>query len=239
MCRMILAHGRFDRDQVLYAAALMSSGHTAEHGGPVRRHPDGWGMVSRAALEADLLVHRSTGFLANDWRNAPRPGVDPDFLVVHARHATLAATRGADYCHPVARSGPEQPWLLFHNGYLPTVYRRLGLLRSEFDSAELFDYLIPRVGFELDRGDVLSRLTALDPPGSAANAILVNAQRAYVLTWWFPDVAHPDYYRMFRADTSMATYVASERVPLLAPLDKWQPLERGMLMEFDYIPKED
>jgi predicted glutamine amidotransferase len=239
MCRMILAAGRFDLEQVLRAAVRMSEGETAEHSGPIRRHPDGWGMVGWTRSHPDeLWVHRSPAPLADSWHGVARQAPAPEFLAVHARHATRPTTRGAAYCHPVTRPGPEQLWLLMHNGYLPTVHQRLGQAASVFDTAELFDYIVPRTGFELDRNETLARLAALEPPGSAANAILVNARRAYGLTWWFADVRYPDYYRMFRADTATATYVSSERIAFLASLSQWQPLESGSLIEIPFGSKE-
>jgi predicted glutamine amidotransferase len=236
MCRMILSVGRFDERAVLQAAVLMSEGVTSCKPGPTPVHRDGWGAVYRTRGYRDLSSHRSIRPINESFGELDLPWDGVDVLAVHARHATLAATRGLPFTHPVTREG--SPWLLFHNGFLPTLYRELGLLRSDFDTQEYFDYILRASDLRLVEEEVLALLQTLAPGGTSANAFFINPERAYALNWFPADSPYPDFYTMWSLCLSGAAYIASEPVEMLAPTDRWRPLPMGRLIEIPLPPPD-
>ena len=230
MCRLILAHGTFLARDILSAALAMSQGLTATGEGPTRCHPNGWGAVWRDLESGRLVTHRDERTICQDA--LPR-GLDTDTLAVHVRHATLARTRGREFTHPLNRG---DAWQFMHNGFLPTVYRQLGLPASRFDSAEYFDYIVPRGSSSLDPGRTLRRLETLEPGGSSGNAIAMNASHAYVIHWTFADNAYPRYFTMHRYSTPSLVVVSSEIIPELAPPGQWEPLAPQSVIEIPISP---
>lgn len=233
MCRLILAKGRFSARAIADAAVAMSEGHTAQHEGPIRCHPNGWGALwkspgSRHGLEA----HRDTRTILEGLEDSPVPRLETDFLAIHVRHATLSHTRGLEYTHPLQR-GEEGavPWYFMHNGFLPTVHRLLGMERSHFDSREYFDYIIPSDTDALDTRAALERLRAIPPGGSSGNAIAVNPRRAYLLHWSPADTPYPRYFQMHRLATPDFVVLASEIIPALGPAERWEPVPREYILE--------
>jgi glutamine amidotransferase len=235
MCRLILAVGRFSVADVLAAAVAMSTGRTADHDGPIQVHPNGWGAVWRSADAPHwLAAYRDVRALdERSLSESPLPGVATDFLAVHSRHATLARNTGLDCTHPLQRDG-EPPWYFMHNGFLPTVYRNLGLPASEFDSREYFDWIVPPGAERLDEAESLERLAAIEPGGSSGNAIAVNPRAAYLIHWSPPDIRTPRYFAMHAWQTAESTVLASEIVPDLAAREQWRPIPPGRVLELPF-----
>lgn len=235
MCRMILALGRIDAHAVFRAAQAMSQGQTASCDAPIRLHPDGWGAVYRRRGQRHLGVYRSTEpvFAASAVSFL---SMELDLLVVHARHATRSETRGLEFTHPITIVNAEADWHLLHNGFLPSVYRALGEPRSTFDSLEYLRYILPPSGFQLDAADVLGKLNALEPEGTSANAVVLSQYHVYILHYTFPTAMARQYFTMHRLQEGRALYVASDPIPQLAPLPRWEPLPPRSLIELPLPP---
>lgn len=230
---MILAMGKFSTRSVLNAALAMSEGITANHNSPIRCHPNGWGAVWRSPQAPHgLFCHRDTFSFKVSFETSPLHKIKTDFLAVHVRHATLAHNQGLSCTHPISREGMSPPWYLLHNGFLPTVYQKLGRERSIFDSREYFDYIVPDKGEQtIDPIKTIEKLENLPSGGSSANAILVNPYRAYVIHWTPKDTQYRDYFTMHRLITESATFIASDIIPALAPPECWSALKWGEVLE--------
>lgn len=237
MCRMILAMGSFSTQSVLNAALCMSEGVTASDDAPICRHPNGWGALWRNNTASDgLTVHRDTRSFKESLEQSLLHKIETDFLVVHVRHATLAHNQGIEYTHPITQKETLVPWYLFHNGFLPTIYQKLGLERSSFDSREYFDYIIPQGQDKFsDNFEIIEKLESLAPGGSSANAIVVNPKRAYVIHWTSKDTHFPSYFTMYKLQTKSAVFIASEMIPEIAPYEKWTPLAKGEIIELPFV----
>ncbi|EDY56062.1 conserved hypothetical protein [Streptomyces sviceus ATCC 29083] len=234
MCRIILARGDFDSDAMVNAALAMSTGRTADHEKPEQTHAHGWGAVWRdPEAEGGLGVHRDVRSLAESVEESPLRSVRSDFLAIHVRHATLEHHRGPDFTHPLERMNSDPAWYFMHNGYLPTVHRRLGLLASTFDTAEYFQYIVPGEGSRLDPDETLARLRSIPPGGLAANAVAVNRERAYVIHWSPEENPFPRYFGMFRLNLPNSLVIASEIIPELSPAAEWEPLKPEQILEID------
>ena len=234
MCRMILAHGRFSAAAIVDAAIAMSTGRTADHEGPTQCHPNGWGAVFRdPRAPHGLAVHRDVRPIEQSAPESIVPRIDTTFLVLHVRHATLARNQGLACTHPLARQGPRGPLYFLHNGFLPTVYRRLGRERSEFDSAEYLEYLLPEGEGILDVDAARARLRDIPPGGTSANAILVSPRHAHVIHWTPEDTPYPRYFSMHRLSSRDSTVIASEIVPTLAPRASWEPLAPQSILRIE------
>lgn len=83
MCRMILAHGRFEVAAVMDAARAMSCGETACHDGPIREHPNGWGCLWRD--KGRIRTLHGTGTFAAALPDIDLTAIHTDFLSVHVR----------------------------------------------------------------------------------------------------------------------------------------------------------
>jgi len=223
MCRLIVAHGRFSSAQVFDAALGMSCGRTADHDGPIQRHPNGWGAVWRDG--GRTLCHRDPRAIeAAAAEPTPIRELTTQFLAIHVRHATLARNQGLACTHPLHYAAAGAPWYVLHNGFLPTVHQRLGRSSSEFDSAEYLEYLVHDAGPRLDLDATRDKLRAIPPGGSSANAILVGPECAYLIHWTPEDTPYPRYFTMHRLDAGDCTIIASEVLPAFAPRERWQAM---------------
>jgi predicted glutamine amidotransferase len=232
MCRLILARGAFRSDEIVDAALAMSMGLTADHERPVEAHPHGWGALWRDPGSADGLgVHRDERAMVDSVQESPVPSVRSDFLAVHARRASLAHQRGPRFVHPLERREAGFAWYFMHNGFLPTVHQRLGLPGSDFDTAEYFEYIVPKGRRTIDVDEARSRLRAMPPGGLAANAIAVNDENAYVIHWMYEPNPYPRYFGMHQLVRPECLIVASEVIPSLGPPDEWEPLKPEQIME--------
>ncbi|MEU9607609.1 class II glutamine amidotransferase [Streptomyces sp. NPDC048057] len=232
MCRIILARGAFDTAAVVEAALAMSTGRTAAHEKPEMRHAHGWGALWRAPdAPGGLGVHRDERPIAESIEESPLRTVQSDFLAVHVRHATLEHHRGPGYTHPLERTDPDVTWYFMHNGYLPTVHRRLGLPASAFDTAEYFQYVVPDGGTRLDAEETLALLRDIPPGGLSGNAFAVHRERAYVIHWSPEETPFPRYFGMYRLSRPGLLVIASEIAPALAPAHEWEPLKPDQVLE--------
>ncbi|BAZ52765.1 hypothetical protein NIES4103_54300 [Nostoc sp. NIES-4103] len=237
MCRMILAMGSFSTHSVLNAALSMSEGVTASDDAPICRHPNGWGALWRnKTVSEGLSVHKDTRSFKESFEQSLLHKIETDFLVVHVRHATLTHNQGIEYTHPITQKGMVVPWYLFHNGFLPTVYQKLGLERSSFDSREYFDYIIPQGEEKFPNNlEIIEKLEKLAPGGSSANAIVVNSKRAYVIHWTPKDTRFPSYFTMYKLQTQSAVFIASEIIPEIASHENWIPLVQREIIELPFV----
>lgn len=232
MCRLLLARGRFCARSLVSAAISMSEGHSADHEGPTRCHPNGWGAVWMEAGAAHrLVVHRDTRPISRSVEASPVPRVETNFMALHVRHATLPHTRGLEFTHPLERQGPAGPWYFMHNGYLPSVYALLGRERSHFDSGEYFEYVVDAEGDTLDARVTLEKLRALPPGGTSGNAIVVNPRRAYLIHWTPSLTPCPRYFTMYRLAGPESLIFSSEIIPALGLPERWEPLPPQHIFE--------
>lgn len=225
MCRMILASGTFDVGGITAAAVAMSRGETADHDNTTVCHQHGWGAVWRDPSEA-VVCHRDTRPAWEGIPDSPLIDLATDFVAVHVRNATLPEKQGLNFLHPLSREADD--WYFMHNGYMPTVHRLLGRERSQFDSAEYFDYLIPPGTAALDEEIVMERLKAVPPGGSTSgNAIAVNRSGASVVHWSPRETPTPRFFILYEFHTPEVHVISSEVVPALAEPAAWRTLEPG------------
>jgi predicted glutamine amidotransferase len=231
MCRMIVAVGTFDVEEIFAGAVAMASGLTADHDGPFTVHPDGWGAVWHDSRSpTGLGVMRGIGPVTDQVIDALGSAVPTtDFLAIHVRRATRSTTKGPRFTHPLARS---DGWHFMHNGYLPTAHRMLGLEKSAFDSAEYFDYVIPVGAEKLDQDETLDRLRALPAGGNSGNAIAVSPDRGYLIHWRQDHDTYPRYFTMRQLIESGRHVIASEVIPAIAPPGRWDDVPADTVLEF-------
>lgn len=236
MCRMIMALGNFSVQKVISAAVAMSKGETSTCRTPTKSHPNGWGMIWNNSnhQSSDGLCHfRCDKAIEESINMAPLNQITGNFLAVHVRHATLAQCTGIQYTHPITNNQTQVPWYLMHNGFLPTLYKKLGLPRSIFDTQEYFNYIIPHSSDRLDKSNVIKKLNDIEMNGTSANAIVANSKHVYIIHWSMPNVEYPEYFTLYGAQNNDTVYVASEIQPDLDSDLEWLPLTSSSVYEYD------
>lgn len=230
MCRMIMAIGKFSAATLFEAAVNMSEGKTAQHQGPIRCHPNGWGLLWRN--QQSMFVEKGIEKLKDGVTRLNPQLIQGDFAVLHARHATIAAKLGLQFSHPLIKHTPDTDWYFFHNGFMPTVYQALGLKESTFDTQEYADYVLPNVGTTLNRDELLAKLSALPVGGSSANAFIINKMRAYVVSWKMPSIDYGGYFDLYTTEVDGVRYISSEIQPQIAASNYWDQLPAQSCTEF-------
>lgn len=231
MCRMIVAYGEVSGKEVLGAAIAMSNGESADHDNPTLRHQHGWGAIWSDTQAADgIAAHRDARPISESAHESGIGEIQTEFLAIHVRNATLEKDRGGRFTHPLQRPGDD--WYFMHNGYMPTVHKMLGMKESVFDSAEYFDYIIPDRVTSLDQEATLKALRDI-PAGrtTSGNAIAVRPGHAYVVHWSPPDTPTPVFFTLFKTIVRRCTIIASDRIPEIAPTEKWEQLPAGAVLE--------
>ncbi|WP_130832990.1 class II glutamine amidotransferase [[Erwinia] mediterraneensis] len=233
MCRMILAHGRFEVAAVMDAARAMSCGETACHDGPIREHPNGWGCLWRD--KGRIRTLHGTGTFAAALPDIDLTAIHTDFLSVHVRHATLSKNQGIEFSHPLRRASGATEWHMMHNGFLPTLYVQLGLAESRFDSEEYLAYLVDRITpADFTRDYLRSKMAQVAPGGSAGNAIIVTPEKAWAWQWYPDDTPYPDYFTMQLCQQHGSTFIASEQIPALGEASTWRRMRNHELHEIPF-----
>lgn len=224
MCRQILAFGRIEAKAILEAAIAMGQGKTACHEKPEARHQHGWGCAWKPIdAPESLQVYRSTKPIYEDPDLHNLESIRASFLAIHMRDASLVPSRGLAYTHPITRDDTEVKWYITHNGALTQLCSMVDP-PTDFDTMAYFQYVIPKVGNYIDVTAFQNKLDNLPPGGTSANAFIFNPARAYIVNWFPEDSPCPNYYQMKVCTTTDAFYVASDRLPTIAPDQHWENL---------------
>lgn len=234
MCRMIMAYGNFSVKQVMEAARSMCCGETAQHDGPIKAHPNGWGCLWLEKGRIQTL--HGTGSFADELPGIDITCVHTRFLAVHVRHATLSKNMGIQFSHPLLRQCNNVQWYLMHNGFLPTIYPHIGLDASHFDSAEYLEYVVSNITTEdLTIRYMTEKMTKLELGGSSGNAFFINNRKAFAWQWYPEDTPFPDYFTMHLYKHDDTQYISSERIPDLGVASDWRPMRNHELYEISFM----
>jgi hypothetical protein len=114
----------------------------------------------------------------------------------------------------------------FHNGFVPDVVAP-GTTPSAWDSENLLASVLPAFGAASPVAGLDDILRTLPATSTSANFFLLERARVTACNW-FNDFA-PAYYTMQRCDNDGATFVSSEAVPSVAPMECWSPLGSGVI----------
>lgn len=233
MCRMLIAQGNFSVEKIIENVILMSEGETAVKNAPVLKHRSGWGVIWQDPGSNDLHCYRNNKPFSESYNEFPYKEINPKFLAIHTRHATLPKNLGLQFTHPlegVNQTGIQ--WYIMHNGFLPTVCSFVGLEESKFDTKEYFDFIIPKAGDILDKKEALVKLQSLPASGTSANAFIINKKRFYVVNWSMPAAATHPYYMIRHAQDGEARYISSEVLAKLVPVNNWHTFTPQSIQEY-------
>ena len=232
MCRMIIASGAFSVTGVIEAARAMAAGETAKHDSAIRQHTNGWGCLWINNGQVRVL-HGEDSFV-DAYASVNIPDENIAFLAVHVRHATLSKNRGVQFSHPLHRESGGTHWYMMHNGFMPTVYRHLGLSVSIFDSAEYLEYIVDTIeSAGISKEYLVSKLAQLAPGGSSGNFFLMSHCKAWVWQWIPEQIVCSEYFTMKHYVSDKVEYVASEIIPFLGRESEWRSMENAELYEFE------
>jgi len=228
MCRMIMAQGEFSVAEVMNAARAMSCGETAQHDGPIKKHPNGWGCLW--LNNGKVCTRHGTGKFADALPTIDIGSIRTRFLAVHVRHATLSKNMGIQFSHPLLRKNGATQWYMMHNGFLPTIYRHLSMKASNFDSAEYLEYIVGHITpSDLSHRYLLDKMAQVAPGGSSGNAFFITHEKAWAWQWYPDDTLFPHYFTMHRYQKNKTTYISSEMIKALGAESEWKKINNHEL----------
>ena len=234
MCRLLLAFGKVDIPLVLYSAARMADGATAQHDGPIVQHPNGWGAAWMHPKSKEWVIHREPQSILESLDLMQPISYDINFLAVHTRHATLIQNQGMPFTHPLQRFGGIDSWYLMHNGFLPSIAEECFKKPSVFDSREYLEFLVPSKTERLDTTAVLQRLNQVNHSrGTSGNSFIFNKNYFYIIHWSTPMKPYPKYFKLQYANSDGATYVSSEIIPDLVAVKEWKEIPLSTITEIN------
>ncbi|MFS2221501.1 class II glutamine amidotransferase [Pantoea sp. B65] len=233
MCRMIMAQGHFSVAAVMNAARAMSCGETAQHDGPIRQHPNGWGCLWLDNGKVRTL--RGTGTFADALPSIDIDSIRGQFLAVHVRHATLSKNTGGQFSHPLLHTSGGTQWYMMHNGFLPTIYQHLGMESSRFDSSEYLQYIVdPITPAGMSRHYLQQKMAQIAPGGSSGNAFFITREKAWAWQWYPDDSPFPHYFTLHCYEDNHTKYISSEIIPGLATAGGWRRMNNHELQELTF-----
>ncbi|EGK1570516.1 hypothetical protein IOO07_002932 [Salmonella enterica] len=223
MCRMIMAHGNFSVKHIMEAARAMCCGETAQHDGPIKVHPNGWGCLW---LENNMVqTLYGSGSFADAFPEIDTRHIRTRFLAVHVRHATLSKNIGIQFSHPLFQQKRNTKWYMMHNGFLPTIYQHLGLDASHFDSEEYLEYIISNITpKDLTRHYLIQKMAQLAPGGSSGNAFFITNSQAWAWQWYPEDTPFKKYFTMHIYQHDDTEIISSEKILDLGKEANWRSM---------------
>lgn len=215
-----MAQGNFSVAEVMNAARAMSCGETAQHDGPIKKHPNGWGCLWLNSGKIHTL--HGIGNFADALPTIDIDSIQTQFLAVHVRHATLSRNTGIQFSHPLMYENSVDQWYLMHNGFLPTIYPHLGLETSSFDSSEYLEYIVDRISScDMSQQYLQGKMAQLAPGGSSGNAFFLTSEKAWIWQWYPDDTAFPQYFTLHKYQNNKTKYISSEIIPSLGAATEW------------------
>jgi len=224
-CRMLVCAGKLPMTQILDDFKLMALNKNEKHEinkeQPSPVHGDGWGIVT--GRFGKLELYKQAVPCWKDPKYKEYYQVNVDFLILHARRATLNMPISYGFTHPFEKDG----WFFCHNG---TVYD-LTDPKDRSDSERFFETIL---NVMKDENEVVSaiRLAVNKVKSfSAINFILANNRKAYVLNKFQKE--YPQYFTMKYFVTENYVIVSSERLQHFG--DAWKELGNNNLAVLDVI----
>jgi len=224
-CRMLVCAGKLPMPQILDDFKLMALNKNEKHEinreEPDLVHGDGWGIV--IGRFGKLEFYKKVVPCWDDPKYGEYYEMNVDFLILHARKATLDMPVNYGFTHPFEKGG----WVFCHNG---TIYD-LTEQRDRSDSERFFEIILDSMKDETETGVVLAIEIALTRVKrySAINFVLANKDKAYVLNKFQNE--YPRYYTMKYLVTEDCVMVSSERLRHF--YDEWKELGNNNLAILD------
>jgi len=223
VCRMLVATGQLPVAQLLDDFKLMALNKNEEHElnrkNPNFIHGDGWGIV--IGKSGKLECYKKEVACWKDPKFLDYYSANVDFVILHARRASLGTPVSYNFTHPFEKEG----WYFCHNG---TIYNFKSKERS--DSEQFFTLLLDNIKGYSDVKDTIRNTVNQMKEYSALNFILANGNKVYILV---RHQKYPDYYTMKYLVEENYIIVSSERLPSFD--GKWKKVDNNTILVLDII----
>ena len=222
---MLVCAGKLPMAQILDDFKIMALNKNEEHEinkeQPELVHGDGWGIVT--GRFGKLEFYKQAVPCWKDPKYKEYYKVDADFMILHARRATMNMPISYGFTHPFQKDG----WFFCHNG---TVYD-LTDRKDRSDSERFFETILDIMKDENEVVGAIRLAVNKVKSFSAINFILANNSKAYVLNKFHKE--YPRYYTMKFFATENCVMVSSEHLQHFD--EEWEELGNNKLAVLDII----
>ena len=222
-CRMLVCAGKLPMPQILDDFKLVALNRNEKHEineeKPLLVHGDGWGIV--VGRFGKLEPYKRAVPCWEDPKYKKYYHVNADFLILHARNATLNTPISYGFTHPFEKGG----WFFCHNGTI----HDLAEPRDRSDSERFFELILDAMRDETEVVGAIKSALSKIKSFSAINFILANKGKAYVLNKF--QKMYPQYYTMKYLATENLVIVSSECLQNFD--DAWKELGNDQLAVLD------
>lgn len=218
---MLVAAGHLSMQRILDDFKLIAMNRNEKHelnaDDPNFIHSDGWGIVVGKSGKLDF--YKKPVACWKDPKYHEYYNADGDFLLLHARKASLGSSINDAFTHPFKKDD----WLFCHNGTIKD-FVKPNTSDSEVFFAILLDRIKEKNGDPEAIGDAVNQLKEY----TALNFILANKRKAYILNKFV--LNYPKYYTMKYLALEDFAMASSER---LEHFERWRPMGNNVLAELD------
>ena|SRR3989344_1029330 len=229
MCRMLIAIGSINVNQLIDGILLMAKDQNSSHEHNQKKlgrwkHEDGWGA---AYLENDnWKIVKSTKSIAKDLELEKLRTVKTNLLLIHARKKTKGS-RTINECHPFLNK--ERKLIFSHNGTIngKIPYNQIFKPKGTTDSERLFFNIL--TSLKKDNFKIVTpKINSLNIP-SGTNLFLSSPKTSIIGINY---KKYPKYYRMALLKSNDSVIVSSEKLSNIKK--RWKLLDHGNLIKIDH-----
>lgn len=239
MCRMLIATGEINSQELFQAAIAMAKDETSSHefnkanGQGTWLHNDGWGISW--IKDNNFQVFKSTDPIYKDDKINNFNNIQSNFLMIHIRKR-MGSETDIKNTHPFTYKRKDLGKFIFcHNGFAKDKfnYDKSFKPKGETDSEQLFYTILSKTKTKDIKDSIKTTLEKIETP-TGSNIILSNIDKSFIA---IKENKYPNYYTMHIGRRKGTTIVASEKLDQLEGF-VWEKLNENEMISLDHRNQE-
>ncbi len=235
MCRILIAAGKINSEELLQATIAMAKDETSTHefneaNGPGSwQHDDGWGIAW--IKDNDWQRFKSTTAIFNDPQVRSFSNLESEFIMIHVRRR-MGSETAIENTHPFHMNRHDVGNFMFcHNGYAGEKFSFCPSfkLKGKTDSERLFYSILTEMKNHDIRCSIRNVFTNIETK-TGSNVVLANTDKSFIA---LKENKYPVYYSMYIGRREGCVVISSEKLNKLEGFT-WEKVSIGELISLDH-----